>query len=197
MIRGYFRLNSDKAKLHEQVALLIEAGASSGNILFDECGDSELRRLLDMLEKGDTLLVPGLADVCRSIGEIFNLLRNLRKREVFIRSLSEPWFDFSPANMYSKKLFEIIRQFYLLACQLDVAQEQQKTNERLRGRPKGVKWETQNKLNAAFVMYNQHTHLSVADICRSVGLNDRTFYRHLSQREPLEMARRRSKGAKP
>lgn len=184
------------AGLQEQLASLIEAGVCSGNIFFDESGDCELRRVLGMLQEGDTLLVLRIMDVCRDIGEMFDLLRFLRENRVRMQSLGEPWFDISPATMRTRMLCELIERLYALACRMECARAQEESPKRPVGRPKGSKRELLLKVEAAFRLYDREEGLSVAEICRSVDLNERTFYRHLSNRRPLELVRR-SKGRKP
>lgn len=182
--------------MQEHLSALIEAGASSGNIFFDESGTRELRRLFAMLLEGDTLLVLRIVDVCRDIGEMFDLLRMLRERQVRMLSLGEPWFDISPATMRTRMLCQLIERLYALACEMECARAHEQTLKRPVGRPKGSKRELLLKVEAAFKLYDREEGLSVADICSSVGLNERTFYRHLSSRRPLDRVRR-SKGRKP
>ncbi len=63
------------------------------------------------------------------------------------------------------------------------------------GRPKGPHREIMHKLDFAFRMYNTHNQMSVSEICKTVELNERTFYRHL-ERQGIQIIRR-PKGRKP
>lgn len=197
MVRGYFRLPPGGSGVQEKLAALIEAGAASGNIFFDEAGTRELRRMLGMLQEGDTLLVLRIMDACRDIGEMFDLLRYLRDRGIRMQSVGEPWFNISPGVMQSRMLCELIERLYMLACRMECARSEA-AQERTRpvGRPKGTKRELMVKIETAFGLYDREEELSVSEICQSVGLNERTFYRHLSNRQPLELVRR-PKGRKP
>lgn len=185
--------------VQEGLAALIAAGAASGNIFFDETGDTELRRTLDALQVGDTLLVLRITDICRDIAGMFDLLRLMHDRRICFRSLSEPWFNISPANMRGRLLSELIERLYKLACHMGCVRGKKKIKgSRPAGRPKGTNREMQIKLDTAFGMYNSEQGLSVTDICNAVGLNERTFYRHLSNlKQSKADTVRRAKGRKP
>lgn len=63
------------------------------------------------------------------------------------------------------------------------------------GRPKGPRREILQKLSLAFRMYHTAEHVSVSEICKTVKLNERTFYRHLERQQGQII--RRPKGRKP
>lgn len=191
MTCGYFRLNAEKDGVTDKLAALIEAGASSGNIFFDQSGGQELHKVLGLLGEGDTLLVHHLSDICRDIRELFSLLHMLQDRKAHLRSLSEPWFEIWPAMMRNGNLHIVIEQLYRLARRMEEGKPGASPPvKRPIGRPCGIREEMLLKLERAFSLYDQEPLLSIAEICRTVGLNERTFYRHLDKRLPLELVRR-------
>lgn len=185
MIRGYFRLEPDKNNAQEKLSALIDAGATSGNIFFEAAGVKELNRLLNMLRQGDLLVIPRAADVCRSKAELAGLIEKLEKKGAALRSLEEPWLDFSTREIPGVSGTSPVAN----------AAGEKPENSKSAGRPKGPRREILQKLNFAFRMYNTAEHLSVSEICKTAKLNERTFYRHL-ERQGLKIIRR-PKGRKP
>lgn len=182
MIRGYFRLEPDKNNAQEKIAALIDAGAGSGSIFFEATGTRELNRLVNLLRKGDILVTAEAADICRTKEELANLIEKLGKKGAALRVLDEPWLDFNMRKRPADSLPE------------------KTTGEALRdaksaGRPKGPRREILQKLSLAFRMYHTAEHVSVSEICKTVKLNERTFYRHLERQQGQII--RRPKGRKP
>lgn len=188
MIRGYFKLEPGKNNAQEKISALIDAGASSGNIFFEAGGFKELNRMLGTLRKGDTLIVPRATDVCRTKAEFAELIEKLEKKGAALRSLDEPWLDFNAAKETKKtgKAPKAASTGLSPATTQDV---------KTAGRPKGPRREIMQKLSFAFRMYHTASHLSVSEICKTVKLNERTFYRHL-ERQGVQIIRR-PKGRKP
>lgn len=185
MIRGYFKLEPGKNNAQEKISALIDAGAASGNIFFETGGFKELNRMLGTLRKGDTLIVPRMADVCRTKTEFAELIRKLEKKGASLRSLDEPWLDFHAVRETKKT-----PAAKGIGLSLPVAPDTKST-----GRPRGPRREIMQKLSFAFRMYHTANHLSVSEICKTVKLNERTFYRHL-ERQGIQIIRR-PKGRKP
>lgn len=192
MIRGYFRLEPGKNNAQEKISALIEAGATSGNIFFEIAGYKELNRLLGTLRKGDMLVVPQVTDIFHNKAALSDLIEKLEKKGAALRSLDEPWLNFNTRDKTNS------------AVSLPAVEDQPATGEQVQerrddaraaGRPKGPRREIMQKLGFAFRMYHTAGHLSVSEICKTVKLNERTFYRHL-ERQGIQIIRR-PKGRKP
>lgn len=186
MIRGYFRLEPEKNNAQEKISALIDAGASSGNIFFEAAGSKELNRLLGTLRKGDTVVVSQVADICRCKAELAALIEKLEKKGAALRSLDEPWLDFNTHT--PEKGAET-------AAPAVNSSRTKSGDSKSAGRPKGPRREIMQKLGFAFRMYHTDSDLSVSEICKTVRLNERTFYRHL-ERQGVQVIRR-PKGRKP
>lgn len=188
MIRGYFKMEPGKNNAQEKITALIDAGATSGNIFFEAAGFKELNRMLGTLRKGDMLVVPRAADVCRTKTELAELIEKLEKKGAALRSLDEPWLDFNaakePKNTTAARTSNGTGIF-----------SAHMPDAKSAGRPKGPRREIMQKLSFAFRMYHTASHLSVSEICKTVKLNERTFYRHL-ERQGIQIIRR-PKGRKP
>lgn len=186
MIRGYFRLEPGKNNAQEKISALIEAGATSGNIFFEIGGYKELNRLLNALRKGDMLVVPRATDIFHNKAELSELIEKLEKKGAALRSLDEPWLDFNIRNPENSAANARTAEKPTREKQEDI---------RSAGRPKGPRREIMQKLSFALRMYHTAGHLSVSEICKTVKLNERTFYRHL-ERQGIQVIRR-PKGRKP
>lgn len=192
MIRGYFRLEPGKNNMHEKISALIEAGAASGNIFFETSGSKELNRMVCNLRRGDTVVIPHAADVCQNKEELSELIEKLDKKGAALRSLDEPWLDFNTDRTRRQNVRSILSQSIKTVGNLSLTEE---ADTKPAGRPKGPKREIMQKLDFAFRMYHSANHLSVSEICKTVKLNERTFYRHL-ERQGIQIIRR-PKGRKP
>lgn len=196
MIRGYFRFEPGDAEAQEKIEALIEAGVTSGNIFFETTGAEELNRLLRLLRRGDTLVVSRAADVCRCKEEMALLIERLERKGAAIRALDEPWLDFNrgvAGEMRSKRGMELGTRPG--GTRGTKRPEEGMEDARAAGRPKGPHREIMHKLDFAIRMYNTNNQMSVSEICKTVELNERTFYRHL-EREGIQVIRR-PKGRKP
>lgn len=96
MIYGYARVSTDGQSLAAQLAELQQAGAAK---IFREKASgarsdrAELRRLLAVLEEGDTILITRLDRLARSTRDLLNILDIITKRGACFRSLADAWAD--------------------------------------------------------------------------------------------------------
>lgn len=191
---GYLR-TGDRDDWQRNVGLLIQAGASSGNIFFESEGDREFNRMLGMAKRKDAIVVLSIEDVCKTIDELFKLTEWMIKRGITFRSVGEPWFSLNAENTQGAELYGLIGRLYDLQNRLSNPNKSKPTSHRPVGRPRGVRPEMRRKLDMALVMYQEHSEISVAEVCNLVGLNQRAFYRYLCQQDGSVV--RRSRGRKP
>lgn len=179
-ILGYFRPTGDGYDFRSGVSALAEAGVGNGNIFFEQEGQAELERLFGRVEPGDRVVVLHLADICRNIDDLFRRVRWLLLQGVGLRSLGEPWFRLTGEAMQDSALYELIGNLHELSRLLpSPVSDVVPAVRRPVGRPRGFRVDYRRKLDAALVLYKERKELSVAEICGSVGLNERTFYRFL------------------
>lgn len=194
MVVGYLRIRDGENS--SGLGSLITQGVSSGNIYFESSGHKELQRMVGLLERNDIVVVLHVWDLCRDLRELFALLHRFREKGVGLRSLGEPWFRLDDGHLRDSKLYEVIERLYAFCCRSQRADDSRLSDKRPVGRPKGSKRELVLKLDAAFGLYKRENDLSVSEICRSVGLNERTFYRHLEKEGGDALLIRRTKGRK-
>lgn len=95
---GYARVSTDGQALDAQIDALHTAGATS--VLQEKLSGAnrdrpQLRRLLDRIEVGDTVLVTRLDRLARSTRDLLNILSEIASRGGLFRSLSDSWADTS------------------------------------------------------------------------------------------------------
>lgn len=93
---GYARVSTRGQKLDVQMAKLEEAGCD--RVFTDKLSGAKRSRpgldeLLELIGKGDTLLVHRLDRLARSTIDLLNIASHLNEVGADLRSLSDPWAD--------------------------------------------------------------------------------------------------------
>jgi DNA invertase Pin-like site-specific DNA recombinase len=95
-VYGYARVSTDRETLAAQESALIAAGCAKvyaekvSGVVTDR---QALRKALDVLQEGDTLIVTGLDRLARSTRDLLNTLQAVAKTGAGFRSLADPWAD--------------------------------------------------------------------------------------------------------
>jgi DNA invertase Pin-like site-specific DNA recombinase len=95
-VYGYARVSTDRETLAAQESALIAAGCAKvyaekvSGVVTDR---RALRKALDVLQEGDTLIVTGLDRLARSTRDLLNTLQAVAKTGAGFRSLADPWAD--------------------------------------------------------------------------------------------------------
>ena len=96
MIYGYARVSTDGQSVAAQLTQLKAAGCGK---VFQETASGartdrvQLRKAIDRLEAGDTLLVTRLDRLARSTRDLLNTLATIAEKGAGFRSLSDSWAD--------------------------------------------------------------------------------------------------------
>jgi DNA invertase Pin-like site-specific DNA recombinase len=111
---GYARVSTGGQRLDRQMHALTEAGCirifadkKSGKNVERE----ELRKALDYLRAGDTLVVPSLDRLGRSLQDLIAIVAGLRKRGIGFRSLHEALDTTTPGGRLVFHVFAALAEF--------------------------------------------------------------------------------------
>jgi len=181
--------------LHEAGCLRVFADTQSGR----SADRPELAVCLDYLRPGDTLVVPSLDRLSRSLQELIGLVTELRRRGVGFRSLHEALDTNTPGGRLVFHVFaalaEFIRELIVEGTRegLDAARAR---GVRL-GRPPAM---TPEQVRHARDLLDRPDN-SVASIARLLGVSRSTLYKHVAElaggRRPIAVAAARPASALP
>ena len=177
---GYVRVSTDDQKLDLQKDALVDAGCDK---LYQDIasGAKEKRAGLDnairYLRKGDTLVVWKLDRLGRSLKHLIQVVNDLNKRGVFLRSVRENIDTSSSGGKLTFHLFGALAEF-----ERDIISERTKAGlsaararGRIGGRPKVM---TDDKIKLAKqLMVNKDN--SAQFVSKTLGISRATLYRYL------------------
>lgn len=181
---GYARVSTVEQNLDAQVDALNETGCE---IIFKEKisgtkkNRPELKRLMDHVRPGDTVVVYKLDRLGRSTVDLIKIVSGWQARGIKFLSLSDQiTFDDSPIG---KILFTLMAAFAQL--ERDLISERTKTalaharkQGRVGGRKKGLSKQAKITAAAAAELY-RNDNLSITQICTELGIARSTFYKYL------------------
>jgi len=179
---GYARVSTRGQLLDRQMHALVSAGCirifadkKSGRSAERE----ELWKALDYLRPGDTLVVPSLDRLGRSLQDLIAIVSGLRKREIGLCSLHEALDTTTPGGRLVFHVFaalaEFIRELIVEGTRegLDAARAR---GQRL-GRPPAL---TSEQVGYARDLLSQPDN-TVSSIARLLGVSRSTVYKHVPE----------------
>jgi len=186
---GYARVSTGGQKLERQLDALRAAGCRR---IFAEkkpgrnAERPELTACLDFLAAGDTLVVPTLDRLGRSLQDLITIVANLRTREVGFKSLTENLDTTTPGGRLVFHVFaalaEFIRELIIAGTREGLAAA--RARGRVGGRPTVVNAEN---IRAARDML-PNPNASVASIAKLLGVSAGTLYNHIPDLRELPAA---------
>ncbi len=182
MLLGYARVSMDDQNLDLQKDAL--KGASCEKIFLDEISGSTkhrpgLERALDSLREGDTLIVWRLDRLGRSLKDLIELVAELERKGVALRSLQEAIDTTSPGGKLIFHVFGALAEFErnLIRERTQAGLAAARARGRKGGRPKSLDTE---KRKMAVKLYREGNH-TVQEICRLVGVSKPTLYSYVRE----------------
>jgi DNA invertase Pin-like site-specific DNA recombinase len=179
---GYARVSTSGQNLDRQTRALAEAGCIRvfADKLSGKTADRpELAACLDYLRAGDTLVVPSLDRLSRSLQDLITLVAGLRRTGVGFRSLHEALDTTTPGGRLVFHVFaalaEFIRELIVEGTRegLDAARAR---GQRL-GRPPAMTAEQIRQARDLLTLPGN----SISSIARLLGVSRSTIYKHLAQ----------------
>lgn len=179
---GYARVSTGGQRLDRQLHALTEAGCirifadkKSGKNVERE----ELRKALDYLRAGDTLVVPSLDRLGRSLQDLIAIVAGLRKRGIGFRSLHEALDTTTPGGRLVFHVFaalaEFIRELIVQGTHEGLAAARAR-GQRL-GRPPAM---TEEQIRHARAMLTD-PEATVTSIARLLNVSRTTIYKYVPE----------------
>jgi DNA invertase Pin-like site-specific DNA recombinase len=189
---GYARVSTGGQNLERQLDALKAAGCRR---VFAEKQSGrgtdrpELAACLDFMEAGDTLVVPALDRLSRSLQDLITVVADLRRRGVGFTSLHENLDTTTPGGRLVFHVFaalaEFIRELIIAGTREGLAAA--RARGRIGGRPTVV---TPELLRAARDMLPNPEN-SITSIAKLLGVSPGTLYNHVPDLRELRASRTR------
>jgi DNA invertase Pin-like site-specific DNA recombinase len=179
---GYGRVSTKGQNLDRQMLALREAGCQK--IFADKKSGKnvereELLKCLDYLRTGDTLVVPSLDRLGRSLQDLISIVTGLRKRGIGFRSLHEALDTTTPGGRLVFHVFaalaEFIRELIVDGTNEGLAAARAR-GQRL-GRPPAMTAEQIRQARAILTRPEE----TVSSVARLLGVSRSTIYNYLPQ----------------
>ncbi|MBF6548831.1 recombinase family protein [Nocardia brasiliensis] len=179
---GYGRVSTKGQLLDRQVAALTAAGCQ--RIFTDKKSGKnaereELQACMDYLRPGDTLVVPSLDRLGRSLQDLIVIVAGLRKRRIGFRSLHEALDTTTPGGRLVFHVFaalaEFIRELIVDGTNEGLAAARAR-GQRL-GRPPAMNAEQIRQARAMLTRPDE----SVSSIARLLGVSRSTLYKYVPE----------------
>lgn len=179
---GYGRVSTKGQNLDRQIRALHDAGCqkvftdkkSGKNIEREELG-----RCLDYLRPGDTLVVPSLDRLGRSLQDLIQIVTGLRRRGIGFRSLHEALDTTTPGGRLVFHVFAALAEFIreLIVDGTNEGLAAARARGKRLGRPPAMNAE---QIRQARVMLTRPEE-SVSSIARLLGVSRSTLYKYVPE----------------
>jgi DNA invertase Pin-like site-specific DNA recombinase len=179
---GYGRVSTKGQLLDRQISALTDAGCA--RIFTDKLSGKnadrpELWKALDYARPGDTIVVPSLDRLGRSIQDLIAIVAGLRKRGIGFRSLHESLDTTTPGGRLVFHVFaalaEFIRELIVQGTHEGLA-EARARGERI-GRPPAM---TEEQIRHARALLAQPDN-TVSSIAKLLGVSRTTIYKYVPE----------------
>jgi DNA invertase Pin-like site-specific DNA recombinase len=116
MIFGYARTSTEKQNLELQIDALKQAGVDDISLYKEQLSGSQkerpqLKKLLEQLRKGDTLVVWKLDRLARSMNDLLSMTEEFHKKGIELKSITENIDTTSPMGQFAFHLLGALGQF--------------------------------------------------------------------------------------
>ncbi len=159
------------------IEFLNENKIEEDNLYIDAIDDierTELKKLIDILDRGDTLIVRSIADLSNNIEDVANALKKLYLDNIDLISLKENYYTYK--SYYQAFLDFSSMQIYWRE-QKRLMGIQRAKKEKKMGRKKDI-----DKIETAIKLYNTRE-FTVKDVLKIGGISSSTLYRELKKRK--------------
>ena len=178
---GYARVSTGHQSLDQQLDALHGAGVDAERIYRDKLSGTSTREqrpglaaLLDYARPGDAIVVVGIDRLGRNAAEVMTTIRELRDREIVLRSLRE---GIDTSNATGRMVAGVLASLAELELELGrerraAAREARRARGQSIGRPKAL-----DKSKAALAQRMHTSGESASTIATALGVSRATVYR--------------------
>jgi DNA invertase Pin-like site-specific DNA recombinase len=185
---GYARVPAYGQDLETQIAALRAVGCDpvhvekrSGKLV---SGRPELRRILGVLRRGDTLTVTRVDRLARSIGDLQDIVRQLQGKGIVLRAIEQA---IDTSTSASAAFFEMLGVF----AEFDVDVRRERRLEGIAAaKAKGVYVGRPGKIKAADIARLKATGLGATAIAKRLGISHASVYR-VGWNDPVVRSRKK------
>src|SRR6476469_1456636 len=184
-VLGYVRVSTGRQSLDQQLDALHAEGIATERIYRDKLSGTSTREqrpglaaLLDYARPGDAIVVVGIDRLGRNAAEVMATIRELRDREIVLRSLRE---GIDTSNATGRMVAGVLASLAELELELGrerrtVAREARRARGQAIGRPKAL-----DKSKAALARRMHASGEPVPVIGQTLGVSRATVYRVLAE----------------
>src|ERR1700739_2602125 len=182
---GYARVSTGHQSLDQQLDALTAAGVNPKRVYRDKLSGTSSREqrpglaaLLDYTRPGDAIVVVGIDRLGRNAAEVMTTIRELRDREIVLRSLRE---GIDTSNATGRMVAGVLASLAELELELGrerraAAREARRARGQHIGRPKVL-----DEKKAALAMRMHASGESASTIANTLGVSRATVYRVLAE----------------
>jgi DNA invertase Pin-like site-specific DNA recombinase len=184
---GYARVSTDHQSLDQQLDALTAAGVDPKRVYTDKLSGTSTREqrpglasLLDYARPGDAIVVVGIDRLGRNAAEVMTTIRNLRDRDIVLRSLRE---GIDTSNATGRMVAGVLAS--LAELELELGRERRAAARGARrargqhiGRPKVL-----DKSKVGLAQRMHATGESASTIAQALKVSRATVYRVLADQE--------------
>ena len=183
---GYARVSTDDQNLDMQLDALEKAGC--GRVYQEHASGKnterpELRKMLDALREGDTVIVYKLDRISRSVQDLESLAKTFSDMHVEFVSLQD---QIDTTTAMGRFFFHVMSA--VAELERDIIVERTKSGleaARARGRVGGRKPMDPKRVKQMLAMYDSGQ-MTVPEICEAVGVSKPTLYKYVNERKVKE-----------
>ena len=187
VVLGYARVSTGHQSLDQQLDALHAAGVDPERIYRDKLSGTSTREqrpglaaVLDYARPGDVIVVVGIDRLGRNAAEVMTTIRELRDREIILRSLRE---GIDTSNATGRMVAGVLASLAELELELELGQERRAAAREARrargqviGRPKAL-----DKSKASLAQRMHASGESASTIATALGVSRATIYRVLAE----------------
>ncbi len=197
-VLGYARVSTGHQSLDQQLDALTAAGVDAERIYRDKLSGTSTREqrpglaaLFDYARPGDAIVVVGIDRLGRNAAEVMTTIRELRDREIVLRSLRE---GIDTSNATGRMVAGVLASLAELELELGrerraAAREARRARGQAIGRPKAL-----DKSKAALARRMHTSGEAVSTIAATLGVSRATVYRVLGEQDDASRATEQTRG---